>query len=247
MAKPSFSPKFLRAGVKFELDGHLYNAGDQLINLSGVPGFEWTEFDPMQKIGVHVRVIAELYSIDANKKYTVECNGRLVCEQTARQSQLAIHVRMSPEDREYVEKTIADEGALPEYVRKFPRIGFNERIQAMPTLSILRFKKTGRELMTACEIENLSPTGFQIATEDQRVEELKTGDAVVVEILPRGDFDKAVLCNCEIRRLVRSIDMDTENRRWAFGMAVIGMDENSKQSFSEMLRSMVVQLQKDGI
>jgi hypothetical protein len=235
----SFSPKFVKAKVSFRHENKWIEAGEHLINTSGVPGFAWNEFNPMHVIGNRTKVHVELKS---KMPYEFDCFALFTCEETEKALSLGLSFILPAETLSMLNTIIAAEGVLPDFVRKFPRVPYNPKITMMPSRAIVRFKDGDKTHTTVCDIENLSPTGFQMYTEDRRVLHVSPGHAIEVELIPRGDFLESVKLPVVVRRVIHTIDQDTSNNRWYFGVSIGNMTAEAKSVFTDVLRLIIAQM-----
>lgn len=236
-----FSPKFVRAKVTFSVDGATFQAGEHLVNAAGVPGFAWTHFDPLEYIGREANVALEIM---AARPQALHCRGIFTCEQTDRSMSLGLFFELSADQKEVLNGLLASDGVLPDYIRKFPRIPFNDKIGVMPSRAIIRFFAGNDDIIVVCDMENLSPSGFQVYTEDRRVQWIKPAEIVRVQLQPRGGFPQSVHLNANVKRIIHSVDFVTRNRRWYFGLSITTISNEHRAAFTELLRQIVLGMKK---
>lgn len=241
MPTRSFSPKFVRASISFKYGDNVYELGEHLINERGVPGFSWTTFNPMACVGDKVRATIEVLTKDPFK---LECDATLACEQTEFAAQLGLVFILAPHETQRIESAIAQEGILPDYVRKFPRISYAAWIPMLPSRTIVQFTINESDVWAVCDIDNLSPLGFQVTTEDQRVAPLAPGELLGVFIQPRGPNFDAIYFDGRIKRIVHGTDPVSGNPRWHFGLNIEAMNDAHRTAFTELLRMIVGKLRQ---
>lgn len=239
MSTPSFSPKFVRAKVSLRLGDEFVPVGEHLINHEGLPGFPWDKFDPMQMVGTKTGVQVQGLTDPA---FEFNCEAYFTCERTQRGSNLGLVFLLGDREKAMLTDAIEREGTLPEYARKFPRIPYNEQITIMPSHGIIRFFYHGEDMAVACDVDDFSPSGFQLSTEDPRSATLEPGAVVRVQIQPRGDYRHAFSANTSVQRVMYKMNAVTGNRRWHFGLSVTTMAAEHKSHFTELLKLIVMKL-----
>lgn len=239
MAIPSFSPKFVNALVHFEVDGTMHEAGEHLLNAAGVPGFEWPGVDPMSLVGKPSRVRAKVQSTE---RYEFECDALFTCEQSETKFAIGLAFIPSPVVATTLSTIVGREGILPDYVRKFPRIHFNPKAGVMPSRAIMRFFCDKKDVLAVTDVDNISPTGFQVVTEDRRVITIVPGDAARLIVMPRGDFPTAILFAGNVKRIIHTIDPESKNGRWYFGLGISPASPEMRSAFTDLMRLIVLQL-----
>lgn len=236
MGNSNFSPKFVKARVVFNIDDQQHDFGEHLINSSGVQAAPWDKFLPSKHIGkkvtVHVKVLT-------SKPFKFVCQGTLTCEQTERANFLGILLLMPDIHLSALNQAVEKEGILPEYARKFPRIPYTERIGIMPKHAIVRYKLSDEHILSIFTLDNLSPTGLQVATDDPRAKVLIPGEEVQLVLMPRGSNVIPVSLNVVIKRLIKSIDPISENPRTQLGMNIQSITEDQRSLFTSLLRNVV--------
>lgn len=239
MSIPNFSPKFIKARISFTYESVTHDIGDQLINKAGVPGIKWDKFDATTTVGKPVVVAMDILS---SVPFKLNCKGTLNCEQTETTATLGITLNLAPEHIKQLDEAIEREGILPEYIRKFPRIPFTRKISVMPEHALIRYNLGKEEIVSVATIENLSPTGFQMVTEDPRSNCLIPSETVKVIFAPRGNTFNPIMLAGTIRRLIRSHDPVSNNARMAFGMSIAQISDDQRTSFTSLLRNVVEEL-----
>ncbi len=239
MGNSNFSPKFVKARVVFNLDEQQYDFGEHLINSSGVEAAPWDKFSPTTHIGkkitAHVKVLN-------TKPFKFVCPGSLTCETTERNAFLGIQLLLPDTHLSALNQAIEKEGILPEYARKFPRIPYTERIGLMPQSAIVKYKLSEEPVLSTFKLDNLSPTGLQVSTEDSRADVLIPGEIVQLVLMPRGSNVIPVSLNVVIKRVIKSVDPISGNSRTQLGMNIQSITEDQRTLFTGLLRSIVEKL-----
>lgn len=237
MSSQSFSPKFVRAKVALKFDNEFVPVGEHLINAEGLPGFPWDRFDPLEMVGTQTTVKIEGLT---DPGFEFSCGAYFTCERTTKGSSLGLTFILGDREKKILSDAIAREGQLPEFARKFPRIAFNEMVTIMPSHGILRFFHHNEDISIACDVDDFSPSGFQLSTEDPRAAALEPGGTVRVQIQPRGDYKHAIQSNATAQRVIYKVDPATGNYRWHFGLSVTTMSGDHKAHFTELLKLIVM-------
>ncbi|MBI2607150.1 MAG: hypothetical protein HYW49_13830 [Deltaproteobacteria bacterium] len=236
MSNPNFSPRFIKARVTFRLDDTAYDLGENLVNPSGVPGAAWDKFDPIETMGKKVQATLNVRS---SAPFTISCPGTLTCEQTEAAALLGVSLNLSDADTLALSAAIEKEGILPEYIRAFPRIPYAKKIGAMTAYAILRFRLGNEEVLTVAELNNVSPSGFQVMTEDHRANALLPGENMKVMLVPRGETFNPINLAGKIRRVTHSADPVSGNMRLFFGVSIGSLTDYDRSGFTVMLRRVV--------
>lgn len=239
MSNPNFSPRFIKARVTFRLDDTSYDLGENLINATGVPGAAWDKFDPIESMGKKVQATLHVQSTEP---FTINCPGTLTCEQTEAAASLGISLNLSDSDENALASAIEKDGILPDYIRAFPRIPYARKIGAMPAYAILRFRLGNEEVLTVAELNNVSPSGFQIMTEDHRANALLPGENLRLVLVPRGETFNPITLSGKIRRVTHSADPVSGNMRLFFGVSIGSLTDFDRSGFTVMLRRVVSSL-----
>lgn len=237
MATTSFSPRFIRANIIFKYEGTPYTAGQHLINSYGVPGFNWSLFDPMKTVGARVDVTIQ---IPAPEAWDFKCEAVLSCEQTGTSTLLGMNFLINDSDKARLDSIVSAVGQLPEFSRKFPRIGFDPTIPIFPSRAILRFYFGKEDSAIACDIENISPSGLQVATDDPRAAAIFPDTTVRINLQPRGSFVRPVQLNASVKRIVLSTEPATGNLVRHFGMAITSISNDTKFVFADWLKQIIL-------
>jgi hypothetical protein len=236
MTIPNFSPKFVKSKISFEIDGVTHNIGEHLINAQGVPGFNWDKFKPQDYIGKKVIVFIDLLTENPVK---IKCFGFLNYEATDVKTLLGITLALDEQQKKVLNLAIEKEGVLPEYIRKFPRINFDERINIMPKHALMYYKLGNENILSVAQIDNLSPNGFQITTEDARANALVAGLDIPIELMPRGENYTTIKFIGSLKRSIISVDPLTLNFKYSFGMAINQIKQEDKANFISLLKKML--------
>ncbi len=229
------------AKLKVWIANETYDLGEHLVNAAGVPAFNWQQFDPMGWVGRSCRVNIKLLT---QAPYEFESEALLTCEQTIRTTSLGIAFKMAPEDTVTLNAIVAAEGILPAFARKLPRIPFTDRISMMPSRAIVFFSLGGTRTAIVTTVENLSPSGLQVTTEDLRALVLIPGTGVQVELQPRGKFGEPVVLNTEIKRIIYATHPTSRNSVRTFGLGIVSVPEEEKARFTQLLKLMVAAMRE---
>ncbi len=236
MSNPNFSPRFIKARVTFRLDDTAYDLGENLVNAAGVPGAAWDKFDPIETMGKKVQATL---TIQSSAPFAINCPGTLTCEQTEAAALLGVSLNLSDADTLALFAVIEKEGILPEYIRAFPRIPYAKKIGAMPAYAILRFMLGNEEVLTVAELNNVSPSGFQVMTEDHRANALLPGENMTLMPFPRSETLHPISLGGKIRRVTHSADAVSGNMRLFIGVSMGSLTDHDRSGFTVMLRRVV--------
>ncbi|MBI3555493.1 MAG: hypothetical protein HY074_04440 [Deltaproteobacteria bacterium] len=243
MATNSFSPRFIKARIGFTYEGRQYTAGEFLINSRGVPGFAWSAFDPMENLGKRVQVMAHVLS---STPWDFQCIALISCEQSGvgAGTSLGFDFLIAGDDQIKLDAAIEVEGVLPDFVRKYPRIHYNPAVPVFPSHAIVRFFYNKEDIAVSCDLDNLSPTGVQVVTEDNRTGSLLPNETVRLQIQPRGPWLRQIQVNAQVKRVIHGIDPMTGNTRRYFGLGIAAFSAEAKVNFTDLLRQIISQAKR---
>jgi hypothetical protein len=248
MAAPSFSPKFVKARLAFTIDGHLVDAGEHLLNSTGVPGFRWKSFqskdvapqiNPLEWVGRKTSVYAKTIS---SEPFQFNCDAMFTCEQTEKELTVGLVFLLKELETTTLDSIITQEGVLPDYVRKFPRIHYVPWVPVFPSRALVGFYYDQEDITVSCDIENMSPSGLSLYSEDPRLRFLTPAEMTRVQIQPRGSFEKVIPLNAEIKRITHTIDPETHNPRKVLGLSITTISYDHKLEFTDLLRQIVTRM-----
>lgn len=245
MPQFNFSPRFIPAKVSFSFGKGSYEIGEHLINAGGMPGIAWQEFNPILFVGQRVQVKVDV--ISPTEPYRFACEGTITCEQTETATQLGLSFLLRQQQRTTLDAIISREGIHPDYVRKFPRITFLPEMRIMPSRAVLRLTLAGEEVTVSSDVENMSPAGIMVFTEDSRCSFLIPGEPVHVQLQPRGEYHEVINLTCAVRRIVRAMNPESEVLGYRLGMGISTMTHANKKLFTELLREIVTRLKIDSM
>lgn len=239
MPETNFSPRFVKARVSFNYGANSYQAGEHLINSLGIPGFAWGAFDPSGHVGARVLCTLEVLT---KTPWTFQCDALITCELSATSTNtMGFQLLIAGADRTRLEASIGAEGLLPTYVRKFPRIHYMAHVPVFPSRAIVHFYHNHEDVAVCCDVDNLSPRGFQLCTDDSRAIALLPDGLVRMHLQPRGPWPIAIQFNAQIKRLIYSVDPLTNNACRYLGLAITTLTPESKTQFTDLLRQIVHQ------
>lgn len=239
MKTGNLSARYVPAKISFEAAGKTFEAGEHLMNAAGVMSFDWTQFDPMQTVARTVKVKAQLKNAAST---AFDCAGYLTCEQTEKSKQLGLGLLLTDAQSKALNAVVDKEGVLPSFARKFPRIPFMPAVGIMPERAILYQLRGQQSHSICCDLDNISPTGLQIKSEDFRFGTLVPGATTVIELMPRGNNPNLISFEGIIRRIVRAYNTQSKNLTYSLGLNISSMDEENKTIFASLLREIVNQL-----
>ena len=232
----SFSPKFLKANVSFDLQGNTFGAGTQLISSNEILAFKWGGFDPQQMAGSPVRIKLQTHS---KIPYSVECNGFIACEKTESAKDLGFSFQLDQSESQVLAAMLDAEGIQPDFVRKFPRILFSKQYGCMPSRALLHQATAQGEIHLSTDIENLSPTGISLYTEDYRAANFNPGEPFKVDLLPRGDFKNIISFEVVLKRHTHSISVESLNHFWKLGLGISLISNVQQTAFALLLKQII--------
>lgn len=242
MASIPLAPRCIRANVKFEADLETFEVENTLINKNGMPGIPWSRFKPREWVGRRTNITIHVLCATP---YEIECQGFFTCEETETSCFIGLQFLLETEDLKKIEETIRTEGTLPHYVRKYPRIPFQESLRIMPARAVMILSSATKLTLISWDIDNLSPTGLQISTEDKRALQFVAGVPIFIRIMPRGNFLDEIELQCMVKRIVYNVSPRTGNIKFLLGLHILSVPIQHKEAFVSMLRMIVSEIQAE--
>lgn len=237
----SFSPRFCRANIIIRFQGETYKVGQHLINSTGLPGLPWPEFDPLINMGKRVEVGVQIV-MAGTPVWQFKCVGTIACEITSQGAHLmGINFILDDETRTKLEKYVAEQALLPDYVRKMPRIHYMRHVPVFPRNAIIRYYSSSTDFSFVSEVENISPNGLRVFTEDYRSAEILPSGIVTVALQPRGPFGLEVKFQATVRGLALCVDHETNNAIRYLGLSINTLSDEAKVAYTDLLRQVVLQ------
>jgi hypothetical protein len=237
-------PVFVKANVRFELEGRRLDFLQQNVSEGGVSGLPWGDLKATEHFGAKVRCDVELPGAQG---FTTPAH--IVREYTTTTETMGLKFDMQPAQLKSVTELIRSHGHTPtDIIRKYPRIPSNTIIQTYPTHALVTPVSSTtlvlNEQSLVFDIINLSPNGALLSTENQMALMMQPGEKIDVTLQPRGWFPTQVKMQAQICRVVDDIDQQSGNLVRSLGVRFGKMDELNKTAFLDLLKDILEQLKE---
>jgi hypothetical protein len=235
-------PIFVKADLKFMLHGREFDYPDSEVSLYGASGLRTAAFNPIDTIGMEITADVQ---VRAGVPFGFRTTAHLTSESTADNTFAGMKFELPPSIRDRLSAIIAEKGFYPSvYARKFPRIPARESIPTMPLRAIV---KRSEGEMFAMDIANMSPGGVLLHSENARAATLLPSTQVHGHIQPRGHSPNSFEFDGLVCRTLAEMQFPTRNIRRYFGIRFTHIPETQKQSFLEILRMILLNIQEAGL
>jgi len=238
---------FIKGDISFQIDGHFLEYTNRDISTFGVTGLPWLPLDDIQHFGRSVFVEIRIHQ-PTPQIFTAP--AQLLREYSFRPKKMTIRFHFDPEQLEKLDVLIKNHGFKPsEYVRKLPRIPSSTLIETFPSKALVQYEKPNTEGETQkssfiAEIENLSPHGILLSTENQSTFPLTPGQLLTISLDPRGWFPAQISAQGVIRRITDDFNIETKNPVRHFGIQFNQLNPIDKKNLNELLKDILQRIKK---
>ncbi|MCC7440369.1 MAG: PilZ domain-containing protein [Bdellovibrionales bacterium] len=235
------SPVFVRADLAFGLDDHELDFPNEKISVYGITGLRWHPLSPAQHFGKEVSLSITTLTPDP---VSLLVRAQLMRETSLQSQHLGLRLLLEPAEKAQLQDQVARFGFYPtEYVRKYPRIPAREAIQTFP-LHVIGRPFDPDDTITdpgpiVFNVENLSPNGILISTQNQLALSLGPGQRLDMILDPRGWFPVQVAVLGRICRILDEIDPESGNLHRHVGVKFVEVDEANRTAFLDLLRDIL--------
>lgn len=229
---------FLKGNLRIQVGDQSLHYIHQKITSFGVTGLPWGTLDPVEHFG---RAVMVGINIEHPVKWSLQAPAQIIRETTVHSSQMVIKFHLSPEELKTLNGLIEKHGGYPtEYIRKYPRIPSSQFIQTFPLYALVT---THQNTTITYNVENLSPNGILISTENRISLENNPGERLILTLDPRGWFPHQIRAEGLICRIMDDLAPGTGNTHRRLGVKFTKMHENDKASFLSLLKNILEDLQ----
>lgn len=212
---------------------------NQNISLFGVRGLSWGALDPAEWFGKHVRVQGRML---AGAGLAFDTDAVILRESTEKSEQFGLKFFLSDETKIRLQSHLTRHGKSPvAYVRKYPRIPLDESITTFPTH--VAIKREGKYQSFVMNIRNLSPNGMLLSSENPMALRITPGEQLDMVIDPRGWFPFQIKMRVLVCRITDEWIGQNRNIARMIGIRFLRLEESDRQSYLELLRDILSQLQ----
>jgi hypothetical protein len=229
--------------------GHLaFTLGDQSLefvhrDLSafGCMGLPWGALSPKdhfgQPVSVQLRIPAQ------PEQLQMQLPGYIMREYTLYAERMGVRFQPSPEQRERLVRHVERFGFLPtDHVRKYPRIPQDAAISTYP-LRVMGVPADNEMLFEGLplifDVQNLSPNGVLLSTENQLALPLAAGSRLDLTLEPRGAFPLQVQVQGLICRITDALHPQSGNLVRYIGLKFTRVDELNRAAFLDLLKDIL--------
>lgn len=220
---------------------------NQNISLSGTAGLPWAlphDFNPIGKtVQVHV-------AVTTGDGFSFHTPAKVIREYTPYASHLGLRFQLPSNISERLATHIQREGFFPtEYIRKYPRIPSFPMIQTFPLRALAFHASTPHEpgkpsLPFSFDVENLSPNGVLMVTENQAALAINPGDKMTIVLEPRGWFPMPIQLEGQVCRITDEINEKSGNLSRHLGIKFTRLDELNRSAFVDLLKDILERFKK---
>jgi hypothetical protein len=240
MLQPVLQPVFIKGQLALACGEHRLEFNRKNISLFGVSGLPWGPLNAQQHFGKYADVSIKIASLD---HFGFETRGYIMREYTLYSEHMAIRLRLDEATQKEVRARIGKHGFFPtDYIRKYPRIPSNPKIQSFPLSVIARIDDESDPIVFG--LRDISPNGVLISTENQAALRLKAGDRIQLALDPRGWFPAQIHCQGMVCRITDDLEPVSGNLTRYLGMRFSKIDDINKIAFLDLMRDILKRLQE---
>lgn len=229
---------FVKGNLVLRIDQLELNYLQKNISVFGVTGLPWTPLNPGEHFG---RTAYVDIKIETPEKIQMRTPAQILMESTIHAKNLALKFYLSSDQKDKLETFVEKHGYYPtEYIRKYPRIPSNHMIQTYPLRALVSFEK--RKEVIIFDVENLSPNGILISTENQIAMNIRPGDRIDMKLDPRGWFPFQIHLQGLVCRIVDDIQLESGNVNRRLGIKFMQIQEVDRKAFITLLRDILEQI-----
>jgi len=243
------NPIYIKGHLSFTFENQNIEFIHQSLSVYGVAGLPWNQLDPNKHFGQRVHVSVK---IPGAEPLSFQAPARITREYSLSQRKMGLAFDLSQQQREQLGAMIKKAGFFPtDHIRKYPRIPSTEMIRTFPLRSIViptRRAATGETVTLAqpmvFDVENLSPNGLLLKTENSAAGELMPGDRLSITLEPRGWFPTPIVAEGALCRILDEIHPRTGNTVRRIGIKITQINELNRQAFLDLMRDILSSLKK---
>jgi hypothetical protein len=164
---------------------------------------------------------------------------------------MTVRFRLHNKQTSHLETLIKNFGTPPQkHSRQFPRIPSSKLIQTFPLRALAEIETTGlnrKDLRYSmiCDVENISPTGILVSTENQNALTLQPGNTLFLTLDPRGWFPFQIAVKVQVCRIIDDFNLDNGNVFRHLGLKFIHFEEADRKAFMRLLKDILNQLKSE--
>jgi hypothetical protein len=243
---------FVKGHLNFSIDGQDVEHLHQNISVKGVTGLPWGKLNPKIHFGRAVTVKLRLplpldpaQAAPANMPpdvLTVTTPAHIMRESAVNGESMSLKFSMDAGGRAKLSALVQKSGHYPtEYIRKYPRIPSDSLIQTFPLRVVLITDSADGTFQVPIifDLDNLSPNGVLIHTENQAALQLVPGAYVDLILEPRGNFQHPIRVQSLICRVSDEMSTINGNIIRYLGIKFTRFEEVDRAAFLELLKGIL--------
>jgi hypothetical protein len=239
---------YIKGNITILIDNNKISHPNQNISAFGVNGLPWFNLNPKKEFG---RLVEVLVDIQKPKPYSIRTLALILSEATPESATMVLKFHMDELQKQEFTAFIDKNGLNPiEYARKYPRIPSDALIQTFPMRALLTIEQSARpkpapqsandsKVPIIFDIENLSPTGTLMSTENQNALHIDPSDIVNVILEPRGWITTRVQIQCLVCRVTDELNPLNGNILRRLGLKFEIISPNDKDAFIALLKEIL--------
>lgn len=209
--------------------------------MSGLP---WAPLNANTHFGLNVKTTLR---VQTPENTTLETEASILREFTSVSEHMALRFHLTEKSQTLLEHLISKHGFFPtEYIRKYPRIPSMTAIETFPTRALVHtvksFSKHGGASLSSpiiFDVENLSPNGLLIKTENTLAALIETNTRIGVLLDPRGWFPSQVHLEGLVCRIMHELDPITGNTIRHLGVKIMANNTENATLFLKLLEDVL--------
>jgi hypothetical protein len=240
MAQPILQPVFIKGRLTLVCGKYRLEFTRKNVSIFGISGLPWGPLSAQEHFGKPVDLKVEIASLD---HYGFTTTGYIMREYTLYSEHMAIRLRLDPETQREVRARIQKHGFFPtDYIRKYPRIPSNPKIQSFPLNVIAQIDGHADPIVFG--LRDISPNGVLISTENQASLRLKPGDRIQIALDPRGWFPAQIRCQAMVCRVSDDLEPGSGNLTRYLGVRFTKIDDMNRAAFLDLMKDILQRLQQ---
>lgn len=234
---------YIKADILIKLNGQGLLFRRVNISKFGASSIPWNPKTTGQNFGKEVPIEIRIESL----KVTFVGTASIFIQRTKGTQKTALKFNLSPTDREVFDTIIQQSGSTPlSSKRKFPRIPHSAYLSTFPlNMMVSSFETSLPGSPMSFEVEDLSPEGALISTENQNAATLAPGDHLSFTLEPRGWFTIPVNGECVIRRILEKVNPANGNINRSFGVHFNVLTAANKEAYYSLLKQILEQIKSE--
>jgi hypothetical protein len=232
---------FIKTDLFVQLGDSQFDFQNQKVSCKGVNGIPWHSLSPAQTFGKQVKVTLKVTHPDSPVYF--KTTGHVTREVTQTTDEMGIQFHLSPDQITELQNLIDQYGIVPpDPGRKYPRIPSTADLRTFPLHVLVQSRDKKRSSMIF-DLGNLSPGGILLLSENQACLDLEVGETLQFRIEPRGWFPSPVEGVGQVRRILDSTVLKTQNTLRHLGVQFTQLDPINRTALFDLIKEIIEELQ----